>query len=434
MIACVLGKTGSGKSLFCTSEFVIDRLLGDADAYIVAFLPLKMDELNAYFQENYPGRSINCLERVRLLSAREARRFYCHRETGVDLPEPSKADLADEDLVWVQSWANIADKSHWRITYIIDEAHIFFDAREWAKVGAAMNTICSQHRKLRVDDIVFCTQFLKQLELRLREHCAQFYECHNWGMKRFSFFKLPTFFTVSVTSKPPPYPLDYTMRRRFDLKIAKCYDTTAGAGLTGGRPPEVIKRKGISLWWAVPFAVLLGLVLFFGPDRVVAWFLGNTVRKPTPAQRPAVGKGGESVARGGSYSELSALGGLKGGQDVAERHTTLKADGGALARVMEAIPEVYPTGSARRGARIIIQFSDGSRMTAEEFLRAGARVKWVGMTYIEMTDGTRIHFRPLQKTIATVRGDVAEPVRSGPSGSLLGDPPAGSSSTTPPAK
>lgn len=401
MIATVLGKTGSGKSRFLTEEFVIKRLLEDDDTYIITQLPLNLGELNAYFAEQYPGKPVHCLDRIRILTHAEAREFFCHREIGVDLPMPTKAQLDAPETGWLKPWDEAATRSRWRITYIIDEAQIYFDSREWAKVGRAMNDVISQHRKLKIDDIIFATQFLKQLELRLREHSALFYECMNWGMRSVGWFKAPRIFTVRVTSKPPPCEADYTIKAKLDLKVAKCYDTTAGVGIQGGRKPEVIKRRGMNMLWLIPIILVAIVLLAYGPEAVFAWATGA---KKKPSESHSAEGAHVGPARAVTVSAkglvLAAEGGTGRGADRSgERVAEAPA-------VVEKSPEVYPTGWAKLGRRFIVQLSDGSRLTEEDMDRPGGKIAYYGLNFIELKTGLRVRYKPLATPILPNRGDV----------------------------
>lgn len=413
MIEFVLGKTGSGKSLYSVSEYVLKELLNE-NTFIITNLSLLPGEVNAYFQRNFGDRPINAVSRIRLLSDRESRRFYLHRETGVDLSEPTKAELADPDLAWLGAHVSAANASKWRLIYIIDEAHIFFDAREWANVSGAMNVVLSQHRKIGIDRVVFVTQFLKQVELRLREHAAQFSECQNWGMKRFSVFRLPSVFTVSVTYKAPPCPPEYTLRRRFDREIAACYDTTAGVGITGGRPPEVKKQTGIPWWIVIVLLVALGVFLFFGPEWVIKGLFhrltnttaavaptGQTVSAVPPGPKPDI----RETAR--AAREKAAGSG--------ESTVTAKP---IPPTIVEKKPDIWVTGYAQLGNRFRLQMSDGSVVTEMDVVRPGSRIAYVGRTFVEMDEGTRYHFRPSQRVGPRPFDPPPTPPDLGPSGTI----------------
>lgn len=411
MIEFVLGKTGSGKSLFSTEEFVVKELLNE-NTYIISNLPLNMGEINAYFQRHWPTKDVNCMERVRVLNDREARRFYLHREVGVDFAEPSKAELADPDFGWLQPIVAAANASKNRLIYVIDEAHIFFDAREWAHVSGAMNTILSQHRHIGIDRIVFVTQFLDQVEKRLRLHAVNFYECQNWGMKRISMFKLPKIFTITVTSKPPPYPADYKFKRKHDPEIMKLYDTTAGVGMTGGRPPEVKKVKGISVWWFFAAALVVALVLAVGPEMGLRAYwksIGATPDKPSPRVEGVtpdrLGVRPDSAAAVGVVPSVGAVTSPEQGPHVPAIPESTPPPAVSMPIVREK-PQIWVTGYATLGDKMRLQLSDGSVITREDLVRDMANLKaghyhggvsYIGRTFIEMSDGTRYHFRPPER-------------------------------------
>jgi len=403
MLEIILGKTGSGKSMLGTSQYVIDEIVGPQgdDVYFVTNLPLNLGELNLYLQEQYPNRSFDITNRIRFLSDEETGEFYLHREAGVDLIPPTKEQLKEKGFKWLAQWQEAVDASPWRIVYLIDEAHLFFDAREWANVGPVMNAVISQHRKLKTDRIVMLTQFLKQLELRLREHAVFFHECNNWGMRRLLWWKLPRVFNVTTTTRPPPYPADHSKQIRFNPRIARCYDTTAGVGLRGGRAPEVIKRGGLPWWTAVLGILLLAVGLFFGPEKALGFILrkvsGDAANPPTsvPVAVPVRG-----LPAGDSRGPVAPAG---GGYGVAAAPLPVLP-----LPLIEPRPAIWPIGWAKLGSRVRVLLSDGSVLGEYDLAKGEEKgIKILGNKRVVMTDGTVYHYRPalVEKVLPGVRED-----------------------------
>ena len=274
MIEFLLGKTGSGKSYLAlkrAAEFL--REWGD-EGIIRTNLAIHTGKLNAYLKKHYPEIEPDVVGRVFFLEDQQVRQFFLYREPGNTLEMTSKEE---QQNLRFPDFEKASDKAGKHVLYIIDEAHLFFDSREWQNVGLTLNFFCSQHRKFR-SDIIFVTQFLDQVEKRLRNHATLFTECVNYGVRRLMLWKMPKLFRTYETPKPPPYPAEYKGTCRMDFELADCYDTTAGVGAKGGRPPEKKRQKGLPFW---TFPALLGaavVALWMAPDVLVGGafkMLGN---------------------------------------------------------------------------------------------------------------------------------------------------------------
>jgi len=276
MIEFFLGKTGGGKSYHALRR-VVSELVSDDSCVVVTNLALNLDKLNAYLKKKYANLEPDVVGRVRLLSDDETREFYLYRHHGCQLPAVSK----EEEQRMIFPAFGEAVKNAPRVLYVIDETHLFFDSREWAKVGLTLNFFASQHRKFKCD-IVFITQFLDQVEKRLRQHATQFTECINYGLRRFALWSLPRMLQTRVTYKAPPCPSDYTATYRIDPELAACYDTTAGVKVAGGGKPEFVRQTGLPWWTAV---ILIGLVVWGGLQ--LPWLLGKGIAMMTKSTTEA---------------------------------------------------------------------------------------------------------------------------------------------------
>lgn len=264
MIEFLLGKTGSGKSYLAlkrAAEFLHEW---DDNGIVVTQLAIHTGKLAAYLKKKYPDEEPDVVGRVRFLQDHEARHFFLIREFGNTLELTSKEQ--QQNLQFPDFFTASRGK---HVLYIIDEAHLFFDSREWQNVGLTLNFFCSQHRKFNCD-IIFVTQFLDQVEKRLRNHAVKFYECVNFGVRRLAFWKLPKVFRVYETPKAPPYPAEWTSTCRMDFELADCYDTTAGVGTKGGGKPEKKRQKGLPFWTLPAFGAMLVLGFWFAPDAAIA--------------------------------------------------------------------------------------------------------------------------------------------------------------------
>jgi len=175
------------------------------------------------------------------------------------------------------------------VLYGIDEAHVLFDARSWKASSAALTFYNSQHAKLR-DDVIFVTQFLKLLEVRVRGFAEQFHVYRNFfGVKAFSILRMPRRIRelqYSVEPGPGAGAPDQEKWRTLDLKKAACYDTMAGVAVVGGRKPDERKGKGFGVPWWVPLVALVAFGVFMSwsvrhGSSAVRKGLMMTTAKPT---------------------------------------------------------------------------------------------------------------------------------------------------------
>lgn len=296
MIEFFLGKTGAGKSYLALRR-IVEFLIEHPDGFVLTNLSINKGALNAYLKTEYPKLEPDVVGRVHLLDDTQCRQFYLYREPGNVLSETSKDDQKN---LRFPDFESAARKSN-QVLYVIDEAHIFFDSREWANVGPTLNFFASQHRKFR-SDIIFITQFLDQVEKRLRNHATSFSECFNWGLRTMLVWKMPKMFRVAVTYKAPPCPSENSETYRINTALAACYDTTAGVGTKGGFKPEIKRQKGLPFWTLPAAGVALIVVLSYVPEAAIGAMLGtfdkvektavNTVAQPPPAVVKEIGAPG----------------------------------------------------------------------------------------------------------------------------------------------
>lgn len=363
MIAISTGKPGAGKSYGALCAIIDELQFGDRD--IVTNVSLHMAELNAYFQRS--GRNfVDVFARVRLITREQAREFWRFR--GRLTMRPDRVDRKGE-LVGETAASALGETVEGQpgVFYVIDEAHILFDARNWQKSADSLTFYNSQHRKLG-DELLFVTQFLKLIEMRVRGFAERFYVFRNFaGAKAMQILSMPVRIRELVYSVEPGgtgVRHDTEAWRRLDLEKAKCYDTTAGVGMTGGRKPEVRKTRGFSVpWWTVLVAIVLGgvgvaMLPNFFAKKILTGFssLGThvvPVAHSVPAEPPSVA-------------------------DRVERPHNVVAV--APAPVVP-LPPVYFTGSLVRGARAVAYLSSG------RVLRSGVDLALITSDKCVSTDG-----------------------------------------------
>lgn len=357
MIEFFLGKTGAGKSYLAIKE-IRNFLVSSDDGYVVTNLAIDLGALNAYLARRYPKRSIDVINRVRILSDSEARYFYLHRERGVDLHMTTKEE---QDRLEFPPFSEAANNSQF-VLYVIDEAHIFFDSRAWGQVGLTLNFFASQHRKFRCD-IIFVTQFLDQCEKRLRLHATRYIECSNWGMRQWMFWRLPKRFRTAETYKQPPCPAETSGSCQMEIDLANCYDTSAGVGVRGGRAPERVRRKGLP-FWTLPATVLAIVgVLYLFADTVVPNALNSI---------------------GGSVKDMTA--------EVSTAVTAVVpsvVNDSTAPGVNKEQPR-YMSGYMVRGDRALVSFTDGSVIDSSDPSYNGLETRGLAV----WVDGQRVLRKP----------------------------------------
>ena len=378
----VTGKPGGGKSYFCVKEYVIEELLW-GDRVVVTNLPLQLDELNAYLQSRDPKQLIDLHDRVRLIDEDEAREFYCHRQYGCDFVAPSKEESAKGKRV------DYGDLSRLRgVLYVIDEAHVLFDARSWMTSGPHLTFYNSQHRKFG-DEVVFCTQFVKLLDGRCTGFAQEFIEVRNYGMERLAIFRGPKGQHEANYTLSPPGPSVRSCHRalfRFDIKIAQCYNTISGVGVSGlSRKPKEKATRGLHPLWGVAAAVLIVFALWKLPDFAVA-VINQGIAKVDRVSNAAFAGEPTSSAPPSAKSNVRGDG--------------LRSD--ASVPALEVVGYVFDSSG-----RPIVWLSDGTQLGPSDLAA-------IRRTYVELRTGERIpvqrsRVRPMdaQSPVGSDRGGLA---------------------------
>lgn len=342
MVEMFTGLPGAGKSYAGTLRVV--HVLENTAQVVVTNSALNLDELNAYFQER--GKSVDVFSRVRLISVAEAREFWRFRGEFTVLPESRRgprrfpeemskrgasAGASDEDRPNSAEVVDVVNALRRQdglesvgVFYLIEEAHLLFDARAWQNTAATLTFYNSQHRKY-LDDLVFVTQFLKLIEVRVRGFAENFYVFRNFaGRRAFQLLRMPARMRECKYGVDPSgvgASPDFEVWRKLDPRIGRLYNTMAGVGVSGASQAEVRKVSGFSLPWWSPIAALVAVgVGFWAVSRVFVNSVGNTfvkdpasvssastVKERRPAG-PVVGERAQSLSRPSSDSRPDLAG------------------------------------------------------------------------------------------------------------------------------
>lgn len=273
----ISGKPRGGKTLYAFQLLVEELVYGKR--LVVTNIAVKLGELNAYLQKHYPDADIDLHERLRILTDDEVLTFFAYRTaTGGPLFE------VPDDKQWkAGAKLDLSCVTGPGVLYLIDEVHLYFDARRWMEVGRSCGLYFSQHAKLG-DDIVGITQVVGDVEKRFRNRAQDFTYMRNLSKEKLGFFRAPDAFVRSTYSKPEGgtnKPMD-TKPFRLNLDLANCYDTSAGVGILGRLDADKgRKAKGLPFWMMPVCVMLLGagcFVLAIGMGRGVGWFLTGGAR------------------------------------------------------------------------------------------------------------------------------------------------------------
>lgn len=240
-ITILTGVPGEGKSMF-GSHLLIEELISGS-RHIVTNLPLDLEALNAAFLERFDNGCIS--DRVTMVEDDELKQIFTLKDR-----YPTEGRL-----------------------FVLDEAHIAFNARQWQTTGSDVLFYLSQHRKLG-DDVIVITQAAGNLDKQFRSVAQTFVRCRNHATKRAGLFRGRERFTANYfedemmkgeASLVTTYEIDWR---------ADCYDTARGVGIAGSNADKGAKRKGISIWWGVAAAVV-GVACIGAIPTVIAPFLSS---------------------------------------------------------------------------------------------------------------------------------------------------------------
>ena len=261
MIHFVTGKPRGGKSLYGMRQ-VLDELVYGVRP-VITNLPINLGALNSYIQTKYPWAKVDIFRRIRFLDDAQCKKFFLYRgydAAGVEVNVP------DTKLPLDYSSGAVFGP----VLYVIDEIHLFFNAREFADTGKACLWYVSQHGKLG-DDLIAITQFVGNVDRQFRVLAQDFTAVRNLANEKFGMFRLPGVFTRRVYQEVPTPSSTPTETSTFqlDLKgIASCYNTAQGVGIMG-RGDMGRRKKGIPWYYSILLAAAVIALLIITPHYLI---------------------------------------------------------------------------------------------------------------------------------------------------------------------
>lgn len=278
----ISGKPGGGKSMYALKLVIEELLYGRR--MIITNLPIKVGELNAYLQAQYPGRSVDVVGRVWILTDEQTQYFWLYRPNGVRLKNLSPAEWK-EGLK--PDYSAVRDEG---VFYVIDEIHNFFGARQWALTGQDVLFYLSQHRKLG-DTVVCVTQAINNVDKQFRSVSQDFTFLRNLSKEQYGMFRLPAIFLRKTFTSPPTetsQPMESGSFRLDTRGLGQCYDSAAGVGIHGRGADMGEKRKGTHYVFFFVGVAALCLLVFGCLPKMAAKYFDNTGKTLLAAPKVSV--------------------------------------------------------------------------------------------------------------------------------------------------
>lgn len=263
----ISGRPGGGKTLYALHLIKEELVYGSRP--IITNLPLKLGELNAYLQREYPNKTIDLASRVFILSDEQVSEFYTYRP-GFRLARLTKQDWF---LGRLPDYSGVTDDG---VMYVLDELHNFFGARQWLETGRDVLYYLSQHRHLG-DTVICITQAVANVDKQFRSVAQDFTYIKNMSKVQWSRFRMPAFFLARVFPDVPGPTSEalstHTFRCRPD-GLAGCYDTAAGVGIHGRMADRNERKKGIHWSFGIIALGVLLVAFFWGGKALLMHLFG----------------------------------------------------------------------------------------------------------------------------------------------------------------
>lgn len=362
-INIVVGPPGAGKGLWLIQ--VVRDILLDTKQTIVTNFAVKLAEMNVWFQKNYPDTAIDLHERIRFLELDEIKRFYLIRGNGKEIQGVSKEEEKRNifpDYDPCNEWPPVC--------YILDEADIHFGAREYADHGRSVNFYNKQHRKLS-DSVYYCCQSAEQLDKQIRLLTQQTIVLKNLGKQKKGIFSLPQVFCWSAYYQVPKQnraPMaSGVFRLRLDHGLQDCFETAAGVGLAGMKADRDEKRRGVSLFWAIPALIIVGIILVKAPMLLAKGLSGATLGAAEIAAKSyKFSKGAANVVDEPLEFFPSDNAEVATPEVATASPNAVVAIPSKTTREDEDQKEVFLTGISSFGGRVRVYLSNGKVFTSDD--------------------------------------------------------------------
>lgn len=263
------GKMSGGKSFNATRMLVQELRISERK--IVTNLPLLLEDrkgrrgLIRYVHEEIE-KPVDLRKRLLVLNKEQVREFWLY-EPGFPVIEARAPLFRGGPLVpdFSERCERLA-RGEPGILYIIDEAHLYFDARAWQQLGADCQFFMSQHSKMACD-VICVTQHCEKVDKNFRRDAQDFTEVRNLGKERFwlgvrlkNKFRRLTFLTEPNKGNAVAVESHWLS---FDKTgIESLYDTTAGVGIMGRLDDRREAKGGHWIRWVFALAAICFTLIF----------------------------------------------------------------------------------------------------------------------------------------------------------------------------
>jgi len=419
VIQFITGKPGDGKSLFSTALILRDLI--ETEAYVVTNIPLKLPEVNAHVtaKRSPDAPAFNIDERLRVISDAETYEFYRVRSGGLRLPESpdmaakndATARISRPEFIAIMKAAfmSIAASVEYQrpCHYYIDEAHNFFNSREWATAGRGLLYYASQHRHLH-DEIIFITQVIENVEKQLRSLASETHTLRNNLRRRVGVFRLrPRFVVKSFYGVPSDRAEPFSVEHFYldPSGVAACYKTVGALGIYS-TPEKKVNRAALPWWSLYAFGALV-VLLVGGFFAALPYFGKRAVDSAIKPVHVATQVGAQPAAPFDSRAFVPPA--------VVQPPPSPRFE-----------PAVWATGYVLRGGTVNVLLSDGTVVTERESVtRVSRNSVTVGGRVYSLRASPRPEGAPANRALGVqvdralrvaADGEAALPHRGGSSG------------------
>ena len=374
MIHFITGKPGGGKSLYAMRRLIRELVFGNRD--VVTNLPVRRDVLSEYLQRTYPDRLVDLCgpnNRLWLLDdAKEVRELFVLYRYRYNQAKASRKAVEELDAIYTEFEGKIADlpkkvetETFWEFRnprklrfddavgtlFVLDEVHLYFNARSWQKTGERAISYLSQHRHFS-DDVILVTQHADNVDLQFRRLVEDWTVVKNGYRQKLGWFRALPRFSLSVYSHQPtggsrqaPFEtLTFTLDAR---GVASTYNTASAAGAAGNGADTKKALPGLHPAWFLVFlvtgAVALGAVIK-GANVVATSKLSEKLPEKTTEQL---------------VKEAS--------EPIIGQERPIGPSPGQRVHVSEVEKPVFVQGVVKMGGKVNVLLTDGRTLTERDF-------------------------------------------------------------------
>lgn len=375
-IRIIQGPPGAGKGLMAI-QWLWEQLR-DSNRTVVTNFAVNEPALNAWIHSKHPEVTIDLKGRFRHLDREEVKRWWCIYGPGREIACPS----LDEERK-LGKMPRFEDTAGWPpVAWLIDEADMHMGAREWATLPRSAINLGKMHRH-GGHAIAFMVQSTAQLDKQWGLLAGETFTLKNCSVQRSGMFRGPALFAWARFYRVPRQGELPSVTGHFSIKslegLADCYETHAGAGGIPGVPgaQEGTRKKGWSLWWLVPIAGLVAVLigLAFWAMRYAMGYGARALAQDVAPSAATVTTNAASVPMGLAQAAASWAGLPPAGSPGVTS---------AVAVVVEPEP-VRVVGWSHLGARPMVALSNGNRW----FRLGDGRFTAYSQRWVEI-DGQRI--------------------------------------------